>query len=572
LRLNKVGFNGLGNPYYAAGVQSMLANWHNFFFLAFDPAGVLAMDKAPLALWIQAASAKVFGFHGLSLLAPQALAGILSVYVLYRLVRRAFGARAGLLAAFSLAVMPVSVIVSRTNFPDAWLILALLLAAGAVQRAVDRDSLGWLLVSAALVGLAFNIKMLQILLVAPALAAAYLLGRQMPRRRRLLQAVMALLVLLAVAAPWVLAVELTPPEQRPYVGGSNTNSLVELIFLYNGIDRLFAQDFGFFLGPPSPLRLFGPKLAGQIAWLLPLAVLGLPLAILGLREVLTPPLLVRRRTALVLWSVWLVVPWIYFSVSTFYHRYYLATMAPAVAALAGIAIDAVVTMWRNRDPRRWWGLVALLVCAALQALFLFPYPAWGWWLIPLVLGLSFGARVALYLLRLPEYASARRGASVAMAVAVLVRYITPVAWAAIPVATCTHMTLPIAGPQDAPCRPFEIRPFLDPALVDYLEEGRDGARFLAATYDLGIAELGILESGEPFMALGGYRGSDPILTVQEFAQLVAEGEVRFFLSLEEGGERYPVQDAITEWVEGHCPPAPVQSPGVQVRGPCMPGS
>jgi 4-amino-4-deoxy-L-arabinose transferase-like glycosyltransferase len=264
------------------------------------------------------------------------------------------------------------------------------------------------------------------------------------------------------------------------------------------------------------------------------------------------------------------VPWVYFSVSTFYHRYYLATMAPAIAALAGIAADAVVTMWRDKDPRRWWGLVALLVCAAVQALLLLTYPAWGRWIIPLILGLSFGARVVLYLLRLPEYAAAQGAALAGMAVAVLVLYITPAIWAAIPVATCTHMTLPIAGPQDAPCRPFEIRPFLDPALAAYLEDERDGARYLAATYDLGIAELGILETGEPFMALGGYRGSDPILTVDQFSELVAEGEVRFFLSMEGEGEHYPVQEAIRGWAEVHCPLAPLQSPGVQVRGPCVP--
>jgi hypothetical protein len=246
-------------------------------------------------------------------------------------------------------------------------------------------------------------------------------------------------------------------------------------------------------------------------------------------------------------------------------------MAPAVAALAGIGIDAALTMWSTKDPQRWWGLVAFLVCGGVQSIILYPYPAFGWWLIPLILGLSFGARVVLYLLRLPEYESAHRWASVALAVAVAVLYITPVIWTSIPVATCTHMTLPYGGPQDAPCRPFELRPFLDPELVAYLEEQRNGATYLAATYDLGIAELGILESGEPFMALGGYRGSDPILTVDRFAQLVAGGDVRFFLNLEGAEEHYPVQDATRAWVADHCPQAPVQSPGIQVFGPCRPG-
>ena len=146
--LNQVGMNGFGNPYYAAGVQTMLTNWQHFFYLAFDPAGFLALDKAPLALWVQAASAKLFGFCGLSLLLPQAIAGVLSVYVLYKLVRRAYGISAGLLAALTLTVMPISVVTNRTNFPDAWLILTLLLAAWAITQSIEENSPRWLLVGA----------------------------------------------------------------------------------------------------------------------------------------------------------------------------------------------------------------------------------------------------------------------------------------------------------------------------------------------------------------------------------------------------------------------------------------
>ena len=249
--LDRVGVNGFGNAYYAAGVQSMLTSWQHFFYLAFDPAGFLALDKAPLALWIQALSARIFGFHGLSLLLPQALAGILSVYVLYRPVRRMSGSAAGLVAALTLAVMPVSVVTQRTNFPDALLILTLLLATWAVVRAVEEGSLRWLLVGAALVGVGFNIKMLQVLLVVPALVVFYLVGSPLPWRERLKHSGLAFLVAVAVSAPWVLAVELTPAERRPYVGGSMMNSVVELIFVYNGIARLWSEDFSSYLGAPG---------------------------------------------------------------------------------------------------------------------------------------------------------------------------------------------------------------------------------------------------------------------------------------------------------------------------------
>jgi 4-amino-4-deoxy-L-arabinose transferase-like glycosyltransferase len=148
--------------------------------------------------------------------------------------------------------------------------------------------------------------------------------------------------------------------------------------------------------------------------------------------------------------------------------------------------------------------------------------------------------------------------------------IAPAVWAGIPVLTCVDYTIPYAGPQQRECKDLQSRPFLDPALADYLLHERQGAAFLAATYDLSIAGLGILQTGEPFMALGGYRGSDPILTVEQFSDLVARGEVRFFLSLSEQAE-YPLQEGIRGWVQEHCPQAPVQAQGVIVRGPCVYG-
>jgi 4-amino-4-deoxy-L-arabinose transferase-like glycosyltransferase len=573
-RLHQVGLNGVGNAYYAAAVQTMGTAWRHFFYLAVDPAGFVALDKAPLSLWIQTASAKLFGFHGLSLLLPQALAGILAVYVLYRLVRRAYGEGAGLLAALTLAVMPISVVTNRTNFPDPLLILTLLLAAGAVTRAVEEGALRWLLAGGALVGVAFNVKMLQMLLVLPALAALFLFGSSLPWRRRFKHAAGAALVTLAVALPWMMAVELTPPEQRPYVGGSATNSVVELVFGYNGIARLWDEDWSFFLGVPGPLRLFNAKLAGQVSWLLPFAIVGLLAAVWQVRRKAGSPVQgPRRRHTLMLWTVWLVFPLLYFSVSRFYHRYYFATLAPAIAAWVGIGANALWSAWQTGGWRRVWMVVALLGAAGVQAQILSAYPEWHRWLTPLVVGLSLAA-VGMLLVgwrkeRSPsESQVVPRWSRAAFSTGILALLVAPAVWTILPVVTCTNMTLPYGGPQASECKPFKIRPFLDRELVAYLERHRAGARFLAATYEMGIASLGILETGEPFMALGGYRGSDPILTVDQFAARVADGEVRFFLSLTETTEEFPQQEAIIEWVMDHCPLSPVQSEGVEVRGPC----
>jgi len=171
---------GYGNLYYAAAVKSMLTSWHNFFFVSFDPGGFVTVDKPPLGLWVQAVSAALFGFNGLSLLLPQALAGVVSVALLYHLVRRTFGPTAGLLAALVLALTPISVAANRNNTMDSQLVLVLLLAAWAVLRATETGRLRWLLACAVLVGLGFNIKMLQAYLVLPAFYLLYLIAPQVP--------------------------------------------------------------------------------------------------------------------------------------------------------------------------------------------------------------------------------------------------------------------------------------------------------------------------------------------------------------------------------------------------------
>ncbi len=572
-RLNTIGINGIGNFYYAAAVQSMLTSLHNFFYLSVDPTGFVSLDKPPLAFWVQAASAKLFGFRGLSLLLPEALAGVAAVYLLYRLVRRAYGERAGLLAALALAVTPISVVTNRNNAPDALLILVLLAAAWMLVQAIAASSARWLFGTAALIGVAFNIKMLQILLVVPTLALLYLAAMPWPWRKRLLYGAAALIVAALVALPWVMAVELTPPAQRPYVGGSLNNTVLDLILGYNGIARLWGEDFTFYSGPPGPLRLFNDKLGGQIAWLLPLAVIGGLLAAWQTRQggATSSAERTARRNALILWAAWAIPQMIYFSISTFFHRYYLATLAPAVAALAGIGADALWRAWREGGRGdRAVALAAFLVCAGVEATLLLPFAGWRTWLIPPVALIS----VAVCGILLAAWRFGRIGKvgqAAAFAAGILALLIAPLVWTLIPVTTCTDYTLPYGGPQvvgaSQGCRPINVRPFFDRQWVDLFEQGRDGARYLAATHDMGIAALGILGTHEPFMALGGFRGSDPILTVEQFAALVARGEVRFYTAMQDAAE-FPVQKDIRQWVKVHCPQVMGDEGGIFIWGPC----
>jgi 4-amino-4-deoxy-L-arabinose transferase-like glycosyltransferase len=400
---------GYANLYYAAAIRSMLQSWHNFFFVSFDPGGFVTVDKPPLGFWIQTASAKLLGYSGFSILLPEALAGIASVGVLYVLVRRLFGTPAGLLAALFLAITPISVVTNRNNTIDSLLVLTVLLAAYAVSRAVERGRLRWLLLCAVLVGLGFNIKMLEAYLVVPALAAVYLLGAPLGWWKRLWHLAVAGAALLAVSLSWVLAVDLTPASARPYVASSGSNSELALALGYNGIQRLLGHLFGIPAqvseatasvattvrggvggsgenGAVGVFRLLNAQLGGQASWLLALGLIGmlatgwgfrpggflraLPGSVRAWRD--SAPArraahLTSRQSALVLWGLWMLTMAAFFSVAGFFHHYYLSMLAPSIAALAGIGI---VLLWRDYYADRssgWrsWLLPAAFVVTAL---------------------------------------------------------------------------------------------------------------------------------------------------------------------------------------------------------------
>src|SRR5579859_5514333 len=372
----QLGQNGFGNLYYAAGIRSMLDNWHNFFFVSYDPGGFVTIDKPPVGFWLQVASAKLFGFTSFSVLLPQALAGVLSVLLLYSLVRRHFGVVAGLLAALALAVSPISVVTNRNITIDSTLALVLLLGAWAVLRAAETGKLRWLLLTAVIVGVGFNIKMLEAYLVIPAFGLLYLLAAPRSIWKRVGHLALAGLVLLVVSFSWVTAVDLTPATLRPHVGSTQDNSEISLALGYNGLQRLlglggmpntktpppskpintggkgalqgiFAGSGPF--GTPSPLRLFTQPLAGQSGWLLSLAIFGM----IALAWQGRPRLQSYRKVhSLILWGMWLLTMGIFFSVAGFIHEYYLTVMAPAIAALCGIGL---VVMWQDYRCGGWRG-------------------------------------------------------------------------------------------------------------------------------------------------------------------------------------------------------------------------
>ncbi len=384
LVLNDLADLGWANVYYAATVRGMLASPSNLFFGAFDPGGFITVDKPPAGFWIQALSAALLGYNGISLLLPQALAAVASVVVLYAVVSRSFGVTAGLLAALALAVTPISVATARDNTVDGLLVLVLLLAAWALLKAAESGSWRWLAVAAALVGLGFNVKMLEAWLVVPAFAVTYLLAapRSVPRRLGHLAA--AAVVLVAVSLSWAVAVQLTPADLRPFVGGSTTNSAIELAFDYNGLERLNGGIAFPDTGSPGILRLFQDVLAGQLSWLIPLGLIGLAAVFIrgGWRAAVRrvagldrSASFDRRAPALAMWIGWFLTAAIFFSVARFWHPYYLVVLAPSVAALAGIGGAALWQRYAGGGVRGWLLPIAVAVTAVVQLVILRPFGA-----------------------------------------------------------------------------------------------------------------------------------------------------------------------------------------------------
>jgi 4-amino-4-deoxy-L-arabinose transferase-like glycosyltransferase len=244
LGIHRLAQNGYANIFYSAGVKSMLRSLHNFLFVSFDPGGLVTVDKPPLALWVQAISAKVFGFSPLSLLLPEAIAGVLAVALLYVILARRVGALAAFAGALALAVFPSFVAVSRDNGVDPVLILLLVLACGLALRACETGRWRTLIGSAVVVGLAFNTKTLAAYLVVPGIALAFLVCAPGSLWRRLAQLAVAGLALVAVSFAWIALVEVTPASKRPYVGSSTNNTEIGLTFEYNGLGRVEGQTGG----------------------------------------------------------------------------------------------------------------------------------------------------------------------------------------------------------------------------------------------------------------------------------------------------------------------------------------
>ncbi|MDX6241489.1 MAG: hypothetical protein QOG10_6313 [Kribbellaceae bacterium] len=577
--------NGYANEFYAAAVQAGSTSWKAWFFGSFDSSNFITVDKPPASLWVMGLSARIFGFGIWSMLIPQALMGVASVGFVYVSVRRWFSANAALLSGAVLALTPVAVLMFRFNNPDALLILLLVAGAWAVTRAIDsvQRSGRWMALAGLLVGFGFLTKMLQAFLVLPAFGLAYLIAGKPALGKRIVHSLLAFGTMVLGAGWWVAIVELVPASARPWIGGSSTNSILELTLGYNGLGRLTGNEAGSvgggignrsWGGATGLQRLFGGEFGSQISWLLPAALLAIVVLVVAAGRA---PRTDKTRAFAVLWGGWLLVTGLVFSyMHGIIHSYYMVALAPAVGALVGAA---AMVLWRRRQellPRATLAGGALLTAGWSFGL-LNATPTFQPWLRWVVLIL--GVLAAGLILVLPEVkgrsTTIRQAGLFAAALLTVSALAGPAAYSVDTISTAHTGALPAAGPvggmgmggrgggPGGPGGGMGARPgqatgngapgtgtggaprgggmggggFLGGGgisqvssdLITMLQQGAKGYTWAAAAVTANAAAPVQIAAKVPVMAIGGFNGTDPAPTLSEFQQLVAQGKVHYFI-------------------------------------------
>jgi 4-amino-4-deoxy-L-arabinose transferase-like glycosyltransferase len=555
--------SGYSNTYYASAVKAASESWKAWFFGSLDPGSFITVDKPPLSLWLMGLSARVLGFSSLSLLLPQALCTIAAVALLYATVRRAFGPTAGVIAAALLAITPVTVAIGRVDNPDALLVLLMVASAWALVRALEAGRTRFLLLAGLFVGLAFMTKMLQGWMIVPALALAYLVAAPVGAARRVWQLALAGVAMVIASAAWPLAVSLWPGS-TPYIGGSTDGTVWDLILGYNGFGRIFGESGGMgggqgasFGGAAGVWRMFNEQVGGQVAWLLPLAAAGL---VAGLW-------LSRRGTRMAragwaLFGAWAVVHVVVFSFQQgIFHPYYVSALAPAVAALSG---GGVVALWSW--ARASWAGVAVLVAAIVST---------GWVAVALLartadfapwlsVAIPVAAAVAVFgavALRVPALLPRRAIAIGAVALAFAVAagpasYSLATAGRALNgnnvsagPATTSQTGGPMGGGGGAP---GGGEGGVSSETIAYLEAHQGSAKYLVAASGSQTTAGIIIATGKPVVTIGGFNGGDAAPTVDQLAQMVADGQLKYVLVSDGGGfGGRGGSSELTSWVKAH---------------------
>jgi 4-amino-4-deoxy-L-arabinose transferase-like glycosyltransferase len=594
LYLWNLGASGWANAFYSAAAQAGSQDWAAWFFGSSDAANAITVDKPPASLWVMGLSVRIFGLSSWSVLVPQALMGVGTVWLLYLAVRRAaapatadarLAHRAGLLAGAVMALTPVAVLMFRFNNPDALLVLLMTAAAYAVLRSIQDARLRWLLFAGVLLGFGFLTKQLQVLLVVPGFAVAYLLAAPAEAGRRILHLLGAGAAMAVAAGWWLAAVELIPAANRPYIGGSQNNSILELTLGYNGLGRLSGDETGSVggnngWGTPGLFRLFNSEFGGQIAWLLPSALLlEAGLLWLGRRAPRTDAV----RASSIIWGSWVAVTGLTFSfMAGIIHPYYMVALAPGIAGLVGLG---GVLLWQRRDqPVAAAALaVAIVAAGAMAAVLLGRTAGYLPWLRWVTLLGSLAAAALVLAAAAPGIKGVKGNAGVkgpgmkvsgimartTATLAVVAALAGPLAYSLSTASAAHSGSIVSAGPAVSGRGGAGLPPSLggaagggvggataangtgtgagrgpgaggmggllgastpSAAMVTALQTDAGAYTWAAAVVGSNNAAGYQLATQLPVMAVGGFNGTDPAPTLAQFQQYVADGKIHYFIA------------------------------------------
>lgn len=564
--------NGMANSYYAAAAQAASANWTAWLFGSLDAANFVSVDKPPISMMIMGLFGRIFGFSSWSMLLPHALAGIATVALVYLTVKRWYGARAGLITGIVMAMTPAAALMFRFNNPDSFLTLFLTASAYAFLRSFEgKRPVLWLSLAGLFTGFAFNTKMLQGLLLLPIMTIIYISFARPKFTTRMWHLSVAGIVTIVSTFWWSILVWLTPAVNRPWVGSTNDNNIWSLIFGYNGFGRLFGHGGGpgggapggggaanmaqigtqaaqstqmtpltggglgaggrgggpggvGFGGETGLLRIFNESFGPNIAWLIPVALIGGGLVIWLLRRA---PRRNKERVGVLLWLGWLLIHIVIFSMTSgTIHPYYVIAMAPAVAALVGIGAPYIWQAYTRRTKIAW--LLPLSIAATtILSVVMLGYNNYWPWLIWLVIATG-GVATILTLLPL---AQTKRLKQIILSLAIIVGMAAPIAFSISTVATAHSGSIPTAGPGATAINGTNNESAqAESSLIAYLLANQNGAAWMAAVNSANESAPIQLSSGQPVMAIGGFNGSDSTLTLAQFKQLVKEGKVRYYVA------------------------------------------
>lgn len=553
--------NGMGNQFYAAAVQAGSRDWEALLFGSLDRNNFITVDKPPVSQWVMALSGQFFGFSSASMLIPEALMAVAAVALLYGAVRRISGVRTALLAGAVMALTPVAALMFRFNNPDAVMVLLMTAAAYCTVRALERSGGRWMALAGVALGFAFLAKMLEGLMVAPAIGLVYLVAAPISRRRRLLH-LLGAAATFAVSSGWfVILTLLWPASSRPYLAGSTDNNFMNLVLGYNGFGRVLGHNHPGGSPPPHPTapthhggwgdqahglpRLFTGEFGFELGWLLPAALLAVVLVLFSRGRAPRTDII---RAGTVLFGTWMVIDGLVLSfMKTNVHPYYCLSLAPAVAGMFAIGLSE---MWRHRASRlHRFGLAAMLLATGV----------WGWWILgrnaawmpPLrwvILAVTVVAVAAL--VWATGSPGRQRLATVSLAVALIAGLAGSAAYTVATLGQPHSGGGPSVGPPSAD-KHSGFGDDADNAQLDLILKSTY-TKWSAAINRSGSAARLELATNTPVMAIGGFIGSDPVPTLDEFRHYVAQHQISYYIVPDEkDGHGWFGRDAhidIKNWV------------------------